>query len=187
MTAYVYIESTSNNSHKRKHKRAEHSISGESVQARAAGKQTLPCGGRKKAWSRSGVGPCTKVVCFLLMLTRIRTVHTHNSIKMKKKEIDTQDCRLGSPFALFHIVNLRCRVATSHVWMCTVYVLICLGSRRGGAECVWVLRYQSCWTYLAPHRVSEQTRGSRVGWAGCTLFFPPFPPWTALLAPFSHR
>lgn len=111
------------------------------------------------------------------MLTRMRTVHTHNSIKMKKKEIDAQDCRLGSPFALFHMVNLRCRVATSHVWMCTVYVLICLGSWRGAAECVWVLRYQSCWTYLAPHRVSKQTRGRpfkhacRVGWAGCTLFF----------------
>lgn len=60
-----------------------------------------------------------------------------------EEEIDTKDCRLGSPFALFHIVNLRCRVATSHVWMCTVYVLICLGSRRGAAECVWVLRYQS--------------------------------------------
>lgn len=117
------------------------------------------------------------------MRTRMRAVHAHNSVQMKKKDTDTQDCRSGGSFALFHIVNLRRRVATSHVWMCTVYVLICLGSRRGGAECVPVLRYQSCWTYLAPHRVSKQTRGSpfkhacRVGWAGCTpFFFFPFSP-----------
>lgn len=96
--------------------------------------------------------------------------------RLRLVELDTSDRRLVNPSALFHMFNLRCWRSAWHVWMCLAYVLICFTqSRRGGAKSVWELRYQSCWTYLASHRVFKQTRSStfkcagRVGWAGCAL------------------
>lgn len=136
------------------HKWSQHSVSSETVQAQAAGKQTLPCGGRK---GQSRTGQCREVVCFLVMQTRIRSrwdkervmlcvcAHTHTYAHRNRQQwLQSRQC-IWSTFS--HVQPERWEVCLACLCVLGLCLLIWLTLSRMGGVIV-----SGCWdTRAAEH------------------------------------